>query len=449
MNYATVLIVEDEAVINLDIVKTLRSMDYQPLCTACNGDEAVAKAREFLPDVVLMDIGIPGTVDGVGAAKIIRDELDIPVIFVTAYGDDAVVERAKTVDPYGYVLKPIRERELKIAIDLALSRKSGEMQGRLEGMPALPAGSGDKPDDANGGYTSLSDIRALSHRGFFADIVLLLYSNTEVKDQVFTSFIERSLNARGDVLFAYSLSRAHRSFLHEIQIGKIRICRLKSGDLSSLKETLSGSCMPDSSDPVPQRIVIDFSKRFDPGDIEAIVDQVMAIRHSGVPVSGIIALAIGTCDESLVYALSQKIPNMVVATSRGTLISSADQSFPLESLSFLPQSVVDETVKKVLEPVVLSFLEKPISGHDILLEIRGRYNIAVPKARIYTQLYALQEKGYLSVKTVGKSKVYVPTESGKIYIRQKLDEFRSTFHHILAEMAEKNTGNNSTWEKRE
>jgi CheY-like chemotaxis protein len=439
---ATVLVVEDEVVISMDIMRMLESMHYHPLCAVNNGDDAISKAHEFLPDLVLMDIEIPGSVDGIGAAQIIREELDIPVIFVTAYGDDAVIEKAKRVNPYGYVLKPIRERELKISLDIALSRKSTELRERKSGMPALLARMGDNPAETNSAYTSLPDIRTLFLKGFFLEIVLLLYSNTEVKEQVFSSFIERSLNVREDVLFAYSLSRAHRNFLNEIQNGRITICRMKNGDLTPLVKTLSESfSVPECTVSTPRRIVIDFSERYDPVDIQAVVDKVIAIRDNGVPVSGIIALGATTSDESLITALSQRLPKMIVATSKGTLISCSDQSFSLGSLSFLPQAVVDETVKKVLEPVVLSLLERPISGHDILQEIQGRYNISVPKARIYMLLYALQKKGYLSVSTTGKSKVYVPTEAGKKHIRQKLDEFKSTFYHILAEMADKNTGN--------
>ena len=442
MDNATVLVVEDEVVISMDIMRMLESMHYHPLCAVNNGDDAISKAHEFLPDLVLMDIEIPGSVDGIGAAQIIREELDIPVIFVTAYGDDAVIEKAKRVNPYGYVLKPIRERELKISLDIALSRKSTELRERKSGMPALLARMGDNPAETNSAYTSLPDIRTLFLKGFFLEIVLLLYSNTEVKEQVFSSFIERSLNVREDVLFAYSLSRAHRNFLNEIQNGRITICRMKNGDLTPLVKTLSESfSVPECTVSTPRRIVIDFSERYDPVDIQAVVDKVIAIRDNGVPVSGIIALGATTSDESLITALSQRLPKMIVATSKGTLISCSDQSFSLGSLSFLPQAVVDETVKKVLEPVVLSLLERPISGHDILQEIQGRYNISVPKARIYMLLYALQKKGYLSVSTTGKSKVYVPTEAGKKHIRQKLDEFKSTFYHILAEMADKNTGN--------
>ncbi len=430
----------------MDIVKTLTSMHYDPRWVVSNGDDAVVKARKYLPDIVLMDIGIPGSIDGLGAADIIRKELDIPVIFVTAYGDDAVIEKVKKVNPYGYVLKPFREQCLKVAIDLALSRKSGELQDRMKGMPVLLPDIPDKADETNRGDSSLSDIRSLIFKGFFEDLVLLLYSHTEVKEQVFASFIEKNIDAGKDLLFAYSFSRAHRCFLREVQRGKIRICRIKDASLPQLMDILSESYPSDRPDLVPPTIIIDFSERFDPADIQGTVDQLIAIRHDGVPVSGIIALAVGTCDESQIHLLMQKIPHMVVATSRGTLISAADRSFPLETLSFLPRSVVDETVKKVLEPVVLSLLEKPISGHDIVQEIRGRYNISVPKARVYMQLYELQKMGYLSVKTVGKSKLYVQTESGKVHIQQKLVDFISTFQHILAEMSQKNRG---TWEKRE
>ena len=433
------MVVEDEAVVSLDIQNTLRNLEYQILCSASSGDEAVTKAREYVPDVILMDIGIPGTMNGVGAAQVIRDELDIPVIFVTAWADDATLQQVKKVNPYGYIVKPFRDQDLRVAIELALFRKSGELQDQLSGTPSVPGNSAETPLETGDKYASLSDIRTLFVRGFFRDLVLLVYSNMEIKEQVFSSFIERNVGARGDLFFAYSLSRAHRNFLSEIQKGKIRICRIKSGELAPLKKILT-DCLPlsESPDPVPLKVIIDFSERYRPEDIHTVVDQVIAIRKEGVPVSGIIALSSGTSDDVLIKELSEKIPGVVAATSQGTLISCADQSFPLSSLSFLPQAVVDETVKKVLEPVVLSLLEKPISGHDILQEIRGRYNLSVPKARVYMQLYDLQKKGYLSVSTVGKSKIYSTTESGKKHIRQKLDEFRSAFHHILAEMADRN-----------
>jgi len=439
MQSAGVLVVEDEAVVSLDIQKTLRNMQHRVIGTASTGDGAIGKARECLPDIVLMDIGIPGTMNGIGAARVIQDELDIPVIFVTAWADDATLHEVGGINPYGYIVKPFRDHDIRVAIELALSRKSGEREEqRSEAQQGPAAMTGDAT--GTGPNASLSDIRALFRKGFFHGIVLLLYSNADIKERVFSSFIEHNLESRGDLIFAYSQSRAHRNFLPEIQNGKIHICRIKAGEVGPVKSTLLRIFTSTSrTDPVPQKVLIDFSEQYRQGEIREVVDRVIAVQQAGVPVSGIIALSARSGDESLFRDLSQRIPSVVAATGGGTLISCADQSFPLESLSFLPQAVVDETVKKVLEPVVLSLLQKPISGQDILLEIRDRYNISVPKARVYMLLYDLQKKGYLTVRIVGKSKLYSATDPGKKHIRQKLDEFTSTFHHILSEMADRST----------
>lgn len=122
----TILVVEDEAIISRDIVMTLEALHYHPVCAVRNADDAITKAREHVPDVILMDIHIHGTMDGIGAARIIRDELHIPVIFVTSCGDEATIARAQESTPYGYVLKPFSDRDLKVAVDSALSKKAAE-----------------------------------------------------------------------------------------------------------------------------------------------------------------------------------------------------------------------------------------------------------------------------------------------------------------------------------
>ena len=443
LKHATVLVVEDEVIVSMDIMNSLETMNYFPLCAVRTGDEAVIKAREYAPDVVLMDIHIPGTMDGIDAAWVIREELGIPVIFVTSFADDAIIERTKRVNPYGYVLKPFMERELKIAIEIALSRKSAETQAKPGDTQVILTGKEEKPDEENGEPASLSTIRTLLIEDFFSDIVLLLYNNAEVKEQAFTTFIERSLKTQDNLLFAYSLSKAHRKFLHENQQGKIIFCRMKNGEMSSLKKILSDTCeQSDRVKPIPQRFIIDFSERYDQGDILAVVDLILAIRKKGISVCGIIALLVGANDDNLIKTLSGRIPKVIVTTSQGTVISCADHSFPLEHLTFLPQPVLDETVKKVLEPVILSLLDKPISGFDILNEIQERYNVSISQSRIYNQLYSLQKNGYLSVSVSGNSKMYYPTEIGKMYIQQKLNEFNSVYHHILAEIINRNAGIN-------
>ena len=120
------MIVEDEAVIALGLEKRLTEMGYEVVGIFHSGEAAVENARSLLPDLILMDIMIPGDLNGIDAAKIGREELDIPVIFLTAYSEDKFIERAKKARPYGYLVKPVRDRELKATIEIALYKKKFE-----------------------------------------------------------------------------------------------------------------------------------------------------------------------------------------------------------------------------------------------------------------------------------------------------------------------------------
>ncbi|NLJ10599.1 MAG: diguanylate cyclase, partial [Treponema sp.] len=123
-----VLIVEDEKIIALDLQRRLERFGYT-ICETCSeGVDAIEKAKLHKPDIILMDIMLNGPMDGIEAAKIIKQELRIPVVFLTAYVDDRTLERAKTAEPYGYILKPFKERELYTAIDIALYKFNSEQQ---------------------------------------------------------------------------------------------------------------------------------------------------------------------------------------------------------------------------------------------------------------------------------------------------------------------------------
>ena len=123
---ARILIVEDEAIEALDIQQRLVGLGYPAPEIAGSGEEGVRKAGETCPDLVLMDIMLPGKIDGVMAAEQIRSRFDIPVIYLTAYGDENTLQRAKITEPYGYIIKPFQERELHIAIDIALYKHQAE-----------------------------------------------------------------------------------------------------------------------------------------------------------------------------------------------------------------------------------------------------------------------------------------------------------------------------------
>ena len=120
MSNSQILVVEDEGIIAKDIKNTLGLLGYFVVAVASSGEEAIEKAIETHPDLVLMDIVLEGDMDGVEAAEQIRDRFDIPVVYLTAYSDDKTLQRAKITEPYGYILKPFQERELYTTIEMAL-----------------------------------------------------------------------------------------------------------------------------------------------------------------------------------------------------------------------------------------------------------------------------------------------------------------------------------------
>ncbi len=115
-----ILIVEDESLIALDLSHRLKRFGYEICGTASTGEEAIRKVGESKPDIVLMDICLRGEMDGIMAAEIIRARHDLPVIFLTANADEPTLQRAKLSRPSSYLLKPFKERELQIGIDMAL-----------------------------------------------------------------------------------------------------------------------------------------------------------------------------------------------------------------------------------------------------------------------------------------------------------------------------------------
>jgi diguanylate cyclase (GGDEF)-like protein/PAS domain S-box-containing protein len=132
MNNERIVIVEDEKIIALDLQRRLERFGYQVVGMASDGPEAIEAAADRNPDIILMDIMLAGVMDGIEAAKMIRERFAIPVIFLTAYTDEKTLERAKEVEPFGYILKPFKERELYTTIDIALYKNSIEKRLRKQ-----------------------------------------------------------------------------------------------------------------------------------------------------------------------------------------------------------------------------------------------------------------------------------------------------------------------------
>jgi PAS domain S-box-containing protein len=115
-----VLIVEDESIVAHDIHQTLAASGYRPLEIAASAEEALGRASAQCPDVVLMDIRIKGSTDGLATARLLQDRFDVPIVYLTAHADVATIEKARETHPQAYLLKPVRAAELRAAIELAV-----------------------------------------------------------------------------------------------------------------------------------------------------------------------------------------------------------------------------------------------------------------------------------------------------------------------------------------
>jgi two-component sensor histidine kinase len=124
------LIVDDEVVILSHLEEMLESCGYEVAGKAATAESALEKARGLRPDLVIMDIVMPGDSDGIDACEKIQGELGIPVVLLTAYGNKSYISRAKVVSPYGYILKPYQNEQVLAAVELALEKK--ELDSRLE-----------------------------------------------------------------------------------------------------------------------------------------------------------------------------------------------------------------------------------------------------------------------------------------------------------------------------
>jgi chemotaxis response regulator CheB len=122
-----IMIVEDERIVALNLERRLKQHGYQICISVGSGEEAITAAESAHPDLVLMDIRLPGRIDGTQAALAIWERLQIPVVFITAFADDETLARVKTTQAYGYVMKPFNPVEIHAVIQLALERREREL----------------------------------------------------------------------------------------------------------------------------------------------------------------------------------------------------------------------------------------------------------------------------------------------------------------------------------
>ena len=140
-----ILVVEDETIVGEHIRRVLQNLGYSVCSIASSGKKAIMEAEEKRPDLVLMEIVLQGEMDGIDTASQIRSRFNIPVVYLTAYSDEKILERARITEPYGYIIKPFNERELHINIEIALykHRAEREIKEKNQWLSAVIKGIGD------------------------------------------------------------------------------------------------------------------------------------------------------------------------------------------------------------------------------------------------------------------------------------------------------------------
>lgn len=118
-----ILVVEDERIIAADLKMRLRDLGYDVSAIVPSGEEAIQQAETQHPDLILMDLGLKGRLDGVQTAQLIHERYDIPVVYVTAHADPSTIQRTQEAQAQGYLLKPYTTGELKTAVESVLSHK--------------------------------------------------------------------------------------------------------------------------------------------------------------------------------------------------------------------------------------------------------------------------------------------------------------------------------------
>ena len=132
MSEVKILIVEDERILALGLKKKLEKLGFKVTDAVSTGENAISSVKSDKPELILMDIVLKGEMDGIEAAKLIINLHNIPIIYLTAYADDETIKRAIKTYPYGYLMKPYQDRELKANIEMALHKFQHEKESFMD-----------------------------------------------------------------------------------------------------------------------------------------------------------------------------------------------------------------------------------------------------------------------------------------------------------------------------
>jgi two-component sensor histidine kinase len=230
-----ILIVEDEELIGQDIKILLEDLGYEVPYLVPSGEEAICRAGETHADLVLMDIMLEGEMDGIEAANKINSDYGIPVIYLTAYRNEEILERAKLTEPYAYIVKPFEERELRTNVEIVLNRHKAEKE-RIK-LTEVTAKNEYLKKSLNEQETLLREIHHRVNNNMQIISSLLSLQSTQVKDKRdLDLFIDTQNRVK-------SMAKVHERLYQSNDLSSIKFaeyCTSLLNDLSSSHRTGPG-----------------------------------------------------------------------------------------------------------------------------------------------------------------------------------------------------------------
>lgn len=235
MEKLNIFIVEDESIVAKDIQNSLTKLGYNVVGMANNGVDAIEKITELMPSLVLMDIMIKGDMTGIEVSEKIKERMNIPVIFLTAYADEGTLSRAKITEPYGYILKPFKEIDLHSTIEMAVYKhqKDAELLKEHDFLYSLVENKDEKNKDilfvkSNSRLVKVH-LKDIYYVEALKDYVII---NTEFSKYTVHSTMKDIDRKLGTAEFA----RVHRSFI--ARLDKIQSIDSQNVILENEKKTI-------------------------------------------------------------------------------------------------------------------------------------------------------------------------------------------------------------------
>ena len=253
-----ILVVDDERIVSLDIQSSLKRLGYNIVGSAEHGDDAFRIAEEHHPDLVLMDVKLKGGSDGIDAAGKISAKLDIPIVFLTAYSDPETINRAKSMGPFGFLLKPFEERELHSAIEIALFKHQMERQLKVAMNKAEAAN-----EAKNAFLATVSHELRTPMNGIIGMTELLLTTNIDSDQKTYLSLVRQSAHGLMGILnelLDFSKIEARTLRLRKSEFNLVDFIGSIVRDMRPIAEDKGLELLVDIDDSIPVVVVGDYGR---------------------------------------------------------------------------------------------------------------------------------------------------------------------------------------------